>query len=165
MLAMILVVGRRRRFQFSLNTTLLWIVPFVALLAWAASGDEPFVSSRRVVTYKIGMLGMLLNGACVVALWRVGWFRWQAALVFLVLFALLFGTFAWKRHQAATRRGVNDELVWTTALVSVLAADDVCLGDGGLRCSWLGGVSDQLDSAATRVSRMREHRDIPAGCG
>ncbi len=154
LLVMILVVGRRGRFQFSLQTTLLCVVPFVALLAWVASGDEPFVSNRRVVTYKVGMIATLLNGACVVAMWRVGWFPWQVALVFILLFALLFGTLAWKRYQTAGR-DVSHALPGTTTLVSVFAADAIRRGDIGERSSWLGGVSAQLDSTTTRISAAR----------
>jgi hypothetical protein len=98
-LLVVVARGRRERFQFSLTTILLLIIPLAAVIAWVASGEGSFVSERRVLTYKTGMVQTALNAAAVIGMWRRGWFRWQAALVFVTSFAVLFAWLAWKQHE------------------------------------------------------------------
>jgi hypothetical protein len=95
----VLVMGRHDRFQFSLKTTLLWLIPFAAMLAWISCWEGPFYSGRRVVTHKTAMLSVLLDVGGVIATWHRGWFPTRAAIVAVIFFSLLFGWIAWKRHQ------------------------------------------------------------------
>ena len=95
----VLVIGRRDRFQFSLTTILFCLIPFAAMIAWIATWEGPFLSGRRVLTHKTAMLAMLLNVGAVFVIWHRGWFPSRVALVTVILLSLLFGWFAWKRHQ------------------------------------------------------------------
>ena len=98
LLVLVIALGHRGRYRFSLQTSLLLIVPLAAVIAWVASSEGPWVSLRRVATFKTSMVSVLLNVACVVAMWRSGWLPRRVVIIFVALFALLFGWLAWKRH-------------------------------------------------------------------
>jgi hypothetical protein len=66
---------RRRRFQFTLRTILLWGFPLVAIVAWILSWDGPMFSRRTVVTDKVGAL-VLLESVCI----PFFFFRWLNAI-------------------------------------------------------------------------------------
>ena len=106
----VLLVARRGRFQFSLQASLLWLVPLAAVLAWIMTWDGPLVTPRRVATHKLGLLIAVLNASVVVAMWYRGWLRPRAVAIMLLLCLLLFGWIAWKRHQDLPREQADSAL-------------------------------------------------------
>ena len=99
----VLFVGRRERFQFSLQAALLWLMPLTAIFAWVVSWDGPFISNRRVITHKAGLLVIVLGASGFVAMSHRGWLRPRALIVVLALWSLLFCWLAWRRHQDLPR--------------------------------------------------------------
>jgi hypothetical protein len=104
-LVAILALRHRGRFQFSLQTGLLWVVPFVALLTWVATWDGPLVSRQRVVTHKAALLLTLLSAMIFVVMARRSVLQPKMAAVFVLFYALLFGWIAWKRHEQGVASG------------------------------------------------------------
>lgn len=102
-LVAVLFVARRDRYQFSLRTILLRLIPLTAIFVWILTWDGPLVSNRRVVTHKTGLLVVILGVSGLVAMWHRGWLPTQALAIFLILWSLLFGWLAWKRHHDLPR--------------------------------------------------------------
>ncbi|MEX2113668.1 MAG: hypothetical protein WD845_10810 [Pirellulales bacterium] len=99
----------RRWWQFSLRTILLFAVPWVAALAWVVALDGPYFDNRRVLTHKLGLIGLLVNAAFFITLVRLytgphrrflhGW-----VLGWLLVLAIVAGTIFRNRQQSLERQ-------------------------------------------------------------